>query len=154
MAQDMRCGFQPSRGETKGGACPPSPRRTDKHANSKRLWRRQMVAPSQPGTLVTSDSSQPLLAYLAALPGTACTFPLKRVRELAGATLPDAARSPAWWRDEAGRRACPASRACLAAGWRLESVHAAAGLVRMRTGDESPGGAGRDPAPTPRHPDR
>ena len=99
--------------------------------------------PRQPGTLVTSDSSQPLVAYLAAVPGTACTLPLKQVRELAGATLPDAAESPAWWRDEAGWRACPASQACLAAGWRLESVHAAEGLVRfMRTGDESPGGAG------------
>ena len=99
-----------------------------------------MVVPSQSGTLVTSDSFQRLVAYLAAVPGTACTFPFKRFRELAGATLPEAAMSAAWWTDEAGWHACPASQACLSAGWRLESVHPVAERVRfMRTADESPG---------------
>ena len=114
--------------------------------------RRQMVVPSQPGTLVTSDSVQRLVAYLAAVPGTACTFPLKRIRELAGAALPEAARSPAWWTDEAGWPACPASEACNSAGWRLESVHAVAGLVRFtHSRDESAGRETGDASDTPRH---
>ncbi len=113
-----------------------------------------MAVPSQLGTLVTSDAFQQLVAYLAAVPGNACTFPFERIRELAGAALPDAAQSAAWWTDEAGWRACPAFQACLSAGWRLESVHAAANLVRfVRTGDESPGGAGHG-AGAPRHADR
>ena len=107
------------------------------------------------GGLVASDSIQHLVAYLAAVPGNACTFPVERIRELTGATLPDAAMSVAWWADRAGWHASPASRACLSAGWRLQSVHAAAGLVRFtRTGDDSPGGSpggrGRDASTAPR----
>lgn len=111
-----------------------------------------MAVPSQLGTLVTSDAFQQLVAYLAAVPGNACTFPFQRIRELAGATVPDAALSAAWWTDEAGWHASPASQACLSAGWRLESVHAAAGLVRfIYTGDESPGRGSRGASAAPRH---
>ena len=110
-----------------------------------------MAVPSQRGTLVTSDSFQRLVAYLAAVPGNACTFPFERMRELTGALLPDAAMSAAWWTDEAGWHASPASQACLAAGWRLESVHPAAELLRFTyTGDESPGGRRRGAGAAPR----
>ena len=110
-----------------------------------------MAVPSQRGTLVTSDSFQRLVAYLAAVPGNACTFPFERMRELTGALLPDAAMSAAWWTDEAGWHASPASQACLAAGWRLESVHASAELVRFTyTGDESPAGRRRGASAAPR----
>ena len=80
-----------------------------------------------------------LVAYLTDAPGSPCTIPFPRIRELTRATLPDAAMSAAWWTDAAGWRASAASRACRSAGWRLQSVHAAAGLVRfVRTGHAPP----------------
>ena len=98
-----------------------------------------------------SDSFDDLVAYLADAPGGTCTIPFLRIRELTRAALPDAAMSAAWWTDEAGWRACPASEACLSAGWRLESVHAAAQLIRLvRTGDESAVQRGRGASAAPR----
>ena len=88
------------------------------------------------------DGHKKLSDYLGALVGGTCTLPFERMRELTGRALPEAAASPAWWTDPDGWQAWPGSRACASAsaGWRLESVHAAAGLVRLeRIGDEGEG---------------
>ena len=82
-----------------------------------------------------------LRAYLGGLAGGSCTLPFERLRELTGRGLPDAATTPGWWTGPDGWEAWPASRACRRAGWRLESVHAAARLVRLeRIGDDAPEG--------------
>ena len=72
-----------------------------------------------------------LRAYLGGLAGGSCTLPFERMRELTGRVLPEAASASGWWTDPAGWPAWPASHACRCAGWRLESVHAAARLVRL-----------------------
>ena len=78
-----------------------------------------------------NDGLDKLRAYLAGIAGGSCTLPFERLRELTGWGLPEAATSPAWWTDPAGWDAWPASGACRSAGWRLESVHGSARLVRL-----------------------
>ena len=86
------------------------------------------------------DGPQKLRAYLDGLAGGSCTLPFERMRELTGRGLPEAAASAAWWTDADGWAAWPGSRACRIAGWRLESVHAEARLVRLqRIGDGAAG---------------
>ena len=77
------------------------------------------------------DGLEKLRAYLAGIAGTSCTLPFERLRELTGRGLPDAAASSAWWTDPEGWHAWPASSVCRSAGWRLESVHGSARLVRL-----------------------
>ena len=77
------------------------------------------------------DGLDKLRAYLAGLAGGSCTLPFERMRELIGRGLPEAATSPAWWTDPDGWHTWPASGACRTAGWRLESNHAGARLVRL-----------------------
>jgi hypothetical protein len=79
--------------------------------------------------------------YLGTVPGNSCTLPFERIRELTGAPLPAAAMTAAWWTDGAGWERSPVSTACVSAGWRLQSVHAAARLVRFRRIER--GGAAR-----------
>lgn len=86
------------------------------------------------------DGLKKLIDYLGGLAGGTCTLPFERMRELTGRVLPEAAASSAWWTDANGWDAWPGSRACASAGWRLESVHAAAGLVRLeRIGADAAG---------------
>ena len=77
------------------------------------------------------DGLEKLRAYLAGIAGGSCTLPFERLRELTGRGLPDAATSSAWWTDPEGGHAWPASSVCRSAGWRLESVHGSARLVRL-----------------------
>ncbi|MCY3597622.1 MAG: hypothetical protein OXG71_09355 [Rhodospirillales bacterium] len=87
------------------------------------------------------DGLEKLCAYLGGLAGGSCTLSFERMRELTGRLLPDAATSTGWWTDPDGWDAWPASRACRSAGWRLESVQAAARLVRLeRIGEETADG--------------
>ena len=72
-----------------------------------------------------------LRAYLDGVAGGSCTLPFDRMRELTGQPLPDAATSETWWTDPAGWDAWPPSSALRAAGWRIESAHPAALLVRL-----------------------
>lgn len=89
------------------------------------------------------DGLDKLRAYLGGLAGGSCMLPFERMRELTGCGLPEAATSSAWWTDTDGWPAWPASGACWTAGWRLESVHAAARLVRLeRIGDDAAGDQG------------
>lgn len=85
------------------------------------------------------DGVEKLRAYLGGLAGGSCTLPFERMRELTGRVLPEAAASSAWWTDPDGWPAWPASRAFWRAGWRLESVHAAARLVRLERIAETAG---------------
>ncbi len=86
------------------------------------------------------DGLKKLRAYLGELAGGSCTLPLERLRELTGRELPEAATSSAWWTDPDGWQAWPGSRVCRSAGWRLESVHAEARLVRLeRIGKDNAG---------------
>ncbi|MYD94151.1 MAG: hypothetical protein F4Y02_10755 [Chloroflexi bacterium] len=87
------------------------------------------MADNVPDT-VERDRWQALEKYLQSVAGVTCVVPLERIRELLGAGLPDAARSPGWWTDAVGWEACPASGLCREAGWRVESVHPA-GAVRF-----------------------
>ena len=87
------------------------------------------------------DGFERLRAYLAGIAGASCTMPLDRMRELTGRVLPEGAASPGWWADPDGWHASPASGVCLCAGWRLESVHGSARLVRLeRIGGNAGGG--------------
>ena len=87
------------------------------------------------------DGLRKLGDYLDGLAGGTCALPFERMRELTGRALPEAAASSAWWTDPEGWLAWPGSRACAGAGWRLESVHAAAGLVRLeRIADDEDSG--------------
>ena len=84
------------------------------------------------------EGLEKLRAYLGRLAGGSCTLPFERMRELTGRVLPEAAASSAWWSDPDGWHAWPASCVCRSAGWRLESGHAAARLVRLeRIGGET-----------------
>ena len=78
-----------------------------------------------------ADAAQPFAAYLNAVRGVSCTIPMDRVQELAGPTLPPAATEVAWWTQGGGWPDSPTARACLAAGWGLQSVHGHARLVRF-----------------------
>ena len=78
-----------------------------------------------------SDGFGKLRDYLDGLAGSSCTLPFERIRELTGRALPEAATAEAWWSDPAGWDAWPPSGACRSAGWRVESVHAEARLVRL-----------------------
>ena len=78
-----------------------------------------------------ADPPQPFVAYLNALPGVSCTIPMDRVRQLAGPTMPPAATAVDWWTQAGGWRDSPTARACLAAGWRLQSVYGHDRLVRF-----------------------
>ncbi len=71
-----------------------------------------------------------LRAYLDGVSGS-CTLPFDRLRELTGQPLPEEATSEAWWTDPAGWDAWPPSRTLRTAGWRVESAHPAALLVRL-----------------------
>ena len=84
---------------------------------------------------VEPDADRLLAAYLSKVRGISCVLPFVRLRELTAMSLPLAApKFATWWTDPEGWSAIPASRACEAAGWRLESVQVAAELVRfMRT---------------------
>ncbi|MDE0350243.1 MAG: hypothetical protein OXM56_11135 [Gammaproteobacteria bacterium] len=73
-----------------------------------------------------------LYDYLDRLSGASCILPFERLRELTGLELPEAANSEAWWTDSSGWDAWPPSGVCRCAGWRIESVHASARLVRLR----------------------
>ena len=74
-----------------------------------------------------------LAAYLSKVRGISWVLPFARLRELTGMSLPLAApKFVTWWTDPEGCSASPASRACEAADWRLESVQASAQLVRFR----------------------
>ncbi|MCY3814401.1 MAG: hypothetical protein OXH15_21695 [Gammaproteobacteria bacterium] len=77
------------------------------------------------------DGLKKLSDYLDGLVGGTCALPFERMRELTGRVLPEAAASSAWWTDPDGWQAWPGSHACASAGWRVESVHAAARLVRL-----------------------
>ena len=77
------------------------------------------------------DGHEKLRAYLAGIAGSSCTLPFDRLRELTGRVLPEEASSSAWWTDPEGWDAWPASGVCRGEGWRLESVHASARLVRL-----------------------
>ena len=77
------------------------------------------------------DGFENLRAYLAGIAGGSCTLPFDRLRELTGRVLPEGAASAGWWTDPAGWHAWPASDVCRGEGWRLESVHASARLVRL-----------------------
>ena len=77
------------------------------------------------------DGLEKLRAYRAGLAGSSCTLSFERLRELTGRGLPEAATATAWWTDPAGWQAWPASGVCRSEGWRLESVRAAARLVRL-----------------------
>ena len=77
------------------------------------------------------DGLDKLRAYLAGVAGGSCTLPFDRLRELTGRVLPEGARSAGWWTDPEGWDAWPASGVCRSAGWRLESVHGSARLVRL-----------------------
>ena len=78
------------------------------------------------------DADPLLAAYLWKVPGISCVLPFARLGELTGLSLPPAGSTfVTWWTDPKGWRASPAARACEAAGWRLESVQAAAELVRF-----------------------
>ena len=82
---------------------------------------------------VEPDADQLLAAYLSKVHGVSCVLPFARLRELTGMSLPPAApKLMTWWTDPEGWSASPASRACEAAGWRLESVQVSAELVRFR----------------------
>ena len=95
-----------------------------------RLWSR-----------MENDGLEKLRAYLAGVAGCSCTRPFERLRELTGRGLPDGAESSAWWSDPEGWGAWPASDACRSAGWRLESVHGSARLLRLgRMGGASSSG--------------
>ena len=85
----------------------------------------------QDGGVGRLDGCQPLAAYLARVTGASCTLPVERVQDLTGGEFRIAGESDEWWADAAGWGASAAARACLAAGWRLESVHAREGLVRF-----------------------
>ena len=72
-----------------------------------------------------------LRAYLEGVAGSSCTLPFDRMRELTGEPLPEAANAAAWWTDLAGWEAWPPSDACRSAGWRVESAHPRALLMRL-----------------------
>ena len=78
-----------------------------------------------------ADGLEKLQRYLDRVTGGSCTLPFEGIRDLIGLELPEAAASETWWTDSAGWPAWPASNACRSAGWRVESVHAAARLVRL-----------------------
>ena len=77
------------------------------------------------------DGNEPLVAYLTGVAGRSCTLPFDRIQDLTRATSHGAAALPGWWTEPDGQAAKAASQACLAAGWRFESVHPSAGLVRF-----------------------
>ncbi|MYE01673.1 MAG: hypothetical protein F4Y03_10415 [Alphaproteobacteria bacterium] len=79
-----------------------------------------------------ADGTGKLRDYVDGLRGVACTLPFERIRELTGLALPAAADSQAWWTDPSGWDAWPPWGACRSAGWRVESVHPEARLVRFR----------------------
>ena len=83
------------------------------------------------GIHMENDGLDKLRAYLGGLAGGSCTLPFERMRELTGRRLPEAATSLAWWSEPEGWPAWPAAEVCGTAGWRLESVHAAARLIRL-----------------------
>ncbi|MXY17088.1 MAG: hypothetical protein F4Y57_08880 [Acidobacteria bacterium] len=83
------------------------------------------------GRAMDTDGLEKLRDFLNGVAGGLCTLPFERIRELTGQPLPEAASSAAWWTDPAGWCAWPPAAACRAAGWRVESVHAASGLVRL-----------------------
>ena len=76
------------------------------------------------------DGLEKLRAHLAGIAGGSCALPFDRLRELTGRVLPEGAAS-AGWTDPGGWHAWPASGVCRGEGWRLESVHASARLVRL-----------------------
>ena len=78
-----------------------------------------------------TDGIGRLRDYVDGLSGGSCTLPFERIRELTGLALPEAAATEAWWTDPCGWDAWPPSDACRSAGWRVESVHPAARLVRL-----------------------
>ena len=77
------------------------------------------------------DGTGKLRDYVDRLSGVSCTLPFGRIRELTGLALPEAADSQAWWTDPSGWEAWPPSEVCRSAGWRVESVHPEARLVRL-----------------------
>ena len=77
------------------------------------------------------DGPEKLRRYLAGLSGGSCTLPFERIRELTGLALPETATAEAWWTEAAGWDAWPPSAACRSAGWRVQSVHPSALLVRL-----------------------
>ena len=89
------------------------------------------------------DDYEPLVAYLAEVAGMSCTSPFDRIQDWMRATRPVAATSPGWWTAPDGWDATAASAACLAAGWRLKSVHPGAGLVRFVRVDRDGGPAAK-----------
>ena len=78
-----------------------------------------------------NDGFGRLRAYLESVSGGSCTLPFDRMRELTGEPLPEKSSSEAWWTDPAGWDAWPPSDTCRAAGWRVESAHPEALLVRL-----------------------
>ena len=77
-----------------------------------------------------SDGYEALGAYLAALSGRSCTLPFDWIEKLTKRSLPAAAMSAAWWKDGNCPDGSLVSRACLSAGWRVESVQKS-GRVRF-----------------------
>jgi hypothetical protein len=54
---------------------------------------------------------------------------LDEIEELVGASLPGGARFPSWWRNDERKMH---SRAWLAAGWEVEEMKSAEGIVVFR----------------------
>ena len=103
------------------------------------------------GSRVELDDYEALGAYLAGLSGRSCTLPFEWIDQLTGRTLPTAAKSAAWWADANGPHGSPVSRACLSAGWRVESVRESARQVRFvrfaRVDGDTGAGRSRPQAP-------
>lgn len=100
------------------------------------FYSRQPGAPRTPGSdpITGGGSYEPLRAHLAVLQEGEAKLSFEAVEEILGRKLPASAHNyRAWWSNHVGTHSH--ARSWLDAGWRIESVNLAEGLVVFRRAD-------------------